>query len=105
MEFQHRADGELTKMCSLGSAYAACEITKSSSKSDFNIQYNGPMHIVIRSGKHDSSTAYTHGRDFDKLLTLDESDTVTKNDGQVKLTVISLVDGSCLLFFVDVING
>ena len=26
VEFQHRADGELTKMCSLGCAYAACEI-------------------------------------------------------------------------------
>ena len=57
------------------SVYAACEITKSSSKSDFNITYSGPMHIVIRGGKHDSSTAYTHGRDFDKLLTLDEFDT------------------------------
>ena len=28
------------------------------------------MHIVIRSDKHDSTTAYTHGRVFDKLLTL-----------------------------------
>ena len=46
--------------------------------------YNGAIHIVIRSGKHDSSTAYTHGRDFDKFLTLDEFDTVTKKDGQVK---------------------
>ena len=53
------------------SVYAACEITKCSSKSDFSISYSGPMHIVIRSCKHDSSIAYTHGRDFDKLLTLD----------------------------------
>ena len=35
------------------------------------------MHIVIKSGKHDSSTGYTHGRDFEKLLTLAEYDTVT----------------------------
>ena len=66
------------------SVYTACKITKSSSKSDFNISYSGPMHIVIRSGELDSSTAYTHGRDFDKLLTLDEFDTITKKDGQVK---------------------
>ena len=46
---------------------------KSSSKSDFNI-YAGPMHVVIRSGKYDFSAAYTHARDFDKLLTLDEFD-------------------------------
>ena len=35
------------------------------------------MHIVIKSGKHDSSAGYTHGRDFEKLLTLAEYDTVT----------------------------
>ena len=61
------------------SVYAAFEIMKSSSKSDFNISYGGPMHIVIRSGKYDSSTVYTHGRDgrdFGKLLTLHEFDTV-----------------------------
>ena len=40
------------------------------------------MHIVIRSSKHDSSTTYTLGRDFDKLLTLKEFDTVAKKDGQ-----------------------
>ena len=51
------------------------------------------MHIVIRSGKHDSSTAYTHGRDFDKLLTLAQFDTVTKKDPQVKPIVISFVGG------------
>ena len=75
------------------SVYVACEITKCSSKRDFNISYSGPMRIVIRSGKHDSSTAYTHGRDFDKLLTLGEFETVAIKDGQVKPIVISFVDG------------
>ena len=51
------------------------------------------MHIVIRSGKHDSSTAYTHDRDLDKLLTLAQFDTVTKKDPQVKPIVISSVGG------------
>ena len=73
------------------SVYAAYEITKSSSKGDFNILYSGPMHIVIRSGKHDSSTASTHGRDSDKLL--DEFDNVARNNGQVKPLVISFVVG------------
>ena len=51
------------------SVYAACEIMKYSSNSDFNISYSGPMHVVIRNSKHDSSTAYKRGRNFDKLLT------------------------------------
>ena len=51
------------------------------------------MHIVIQSVEHHSSTAYTHGRDFDKLLTLDEFETVAKKDGQVKPVVISFVGG------------
>ena len=42
------------------------------------------MHIVIRSSKHDSSTTYTLGRDFDKLLILKEFETVVKKDGQIK---------------------
>ena len=33
------------------------------------------------------------GRDFDKLLTLDEFETVAKKDSQVKRIVISFVDG------------
>ena len=49
------------------------------------------MHIVIQSGKYDSITAYTHGRDFDKFLTLKEFNKVTKKDGQIK--PISLLMG------------
>ena len=29
------------------SVFAACEITKSSSKSDFNTLYSGPMHMML----------------------------------------------------------
>jgi hypothetical protein len=75
------------------SVYAACEIKKSSSKSDYHISYSGPMHIAIRSGKHDSSTAYSHGRDFDQLMTLEEFSGIAKKDGHVKPIVIAFVDG------------
>ena len=40
------------------SVHTAYEIARCSSKSDFNILCSEPMHIVIRSGKHLSSTAY-----------------------------------------------
>ena len=63
------------------SVYAACEITRCYSKSDFNISYSGAMHIVIRSGKHDSSTVY-QDRDFYKLLILEEFDTVAKKNAK-----------------------
>ena len=75
------------------SVYAACEITIYSSKSDFNISYSGLMHIVVQSGKHDSTTAYSNGRDCGKLLTLKESDAVAKKEGHTKPIVITFFDG------------
>ena len=47
------------------SVYAASEMNPPSSRADPEITYSGPTYIAIRSGKHDSSTAYTHGRDFE----------------------------------------
>jgi len=46
------------------SVYAAC-IVKSS-----HVSYSGPTGIFIRSGKHDSSTAVSHARDFETLKTI-----------------------------------
>ena len=57
-----------TKHKLIASVYAACKIKPPSSRADPEITYSGPTYIAIRSGKHDSSTAYTHGRDFDHLL-------------------------------------
>ena len=54
------------------SVYAACEIHSTSSKTAPEISYSGPTNIAIRSGKHDSSTAYSHGLDFDYALELEE---------------------------------
>ena len=75
------------------SVYAACEIKKRSNNSDHEISYSGPLYIAIRSGKHDSSTAYTHGRDFDHVLAREDFESVCKIDGQVKPIVLSFVDG------------
>ena len=41
------------------SVYAACEIKPPSSRADPEITYSGSTYIATRSGKHDSSTAYT----------------------------------------------
>ena len=34
--------------------------------------YSGPTYVAIRSGKHASSTAYSHALDMDRLLSLKE---------------------------------
>lgn len=46
------------------SVYAALDIRKSS------VSYSGPTYIAIRSGKHSSSTAFTHALDIERLLQL-----------------------------------
>ena len=50
------------------SVYAACEIKSASAKSQEEITYSGPTYIAIRSYKHDSSTAYSHGYDFNHVV-------------------------------------
>ena len=47
--------------------YAPCGVKPTSSRAEPEITYSGPTYIAIRSGKYDSSTAYTHGRDFDQF--------------------------------------
>lgn len=58
------------------------------------VTYSGPTYIVIRSGKHSSSTAATHANDLIKLLTLDEfKNLALGKDGKVKPVMIISVDG------------
>ena len=47
----------------------------------------------MRSGKQGSSTAYTHGRDFDHLLGLKEFDEVVKHENAIKPIGIFFCDG------------
>ena len=60
---------------------------------DPKITYSGPTFIAIRSGKHNSSTLYTHGRDFDHLLELNELDEVVKQENTVKPIGMYFCDG------------
>lgn len=75
------------------SVYAACHVKSPSSKKDPEITYSGPMYISIRSLKHESSTAYTHGSDFDTILSLDAFKDEAFIEGHVKPIVLAFVDG------------
>ena len=75
------------------SVYAACHMKSPSSKKDAEITYSGPMYISIRSLKHESSTAYTHGSDFDTILSLDAFKDEAFIEGQVKPIILAFVDG------------
>ena len=58
------------------------------------LSYSGPTFISIRSGKHDSSTAYSHLYDLKECLKLDSFDIIaTNNDGALKPIVIIFTDG------------
>ncbi|GBO40725.1 hypothetical protein AVEN_212014-1 [Araneus ventricosus] len=57
------------------------------------VEYSGPTYVAIRSGKQTTSTAYSHGLDFERLLELPEFDKITKFDNAVKLVVVFVVDG------------
>ena len=75
------------------SVYSACEIHTTFSKVAPEICYSGPTCIAIRSGKHDSSTAYSPGRDFDHVLRLEEFQSIVKNEGEVKPVAMIFSDG------------
>ena len=76
------------------SVYAACEIQTTSARSQPEISHTGLLYITIHSLKHESSTAFTHGCDFDHVLELEELASVAKNGDQVKpLYLPSLMAG------------
>ena len=75
------------------SVYAACEMQTTSARCQPEISYTGPLYMAIRSLKHQSSTAFTHGRDFDHVLELEESESVAMNEDKVKPIVLAFVDG------------
>ena len=47
------------------SVYATLEIVASSAHSIPQVSYIGPMYVAIQSYNHDTSSAFTHGPDFD----------------------------------------
>ncbi|CAG8469436.1 7293_t:CDS:2 [Dentiscutata erythropus] len=50
------------------SVYTVLDIQEDKYRQAEAVTYSGPMFIKIRSSKHDSSTAYSHGKDFDDLM-------------------------------------
>ena len=74
--------------------YAICEIKSVSAKSQEEIIYSGPTYIVIRSCKHDSSTAYSHGYDFNQLVEKPEFQPILKTSKRaLKPVGMMFVDG------------
>lgn len=69
------------------SVYAAAAFEK------WEVGYNGPTFVAIRSGKHDKSTSASHLEDFRHLLSLPEFGGAAKDpSGQVKPIVLVTVD-------------
>lgn len=74
------------------SVYAACIINPE--KFTDAVSYSGPTYVAIRSMKHDSSTAFTHGRDLERLKSVDNfKPFMCTSDGQVKPIFIVASDG------------
>ncbi|XP_033215930.1 uncharacterized protein LOC117172256 [Belonocnema kinseyi] len=56
--------------------------------------YSGPTFISVRSEKHCSSSAETHGAYFEHLMEISNFDIITKNSqGEVKPVLIMIIDG------------
>ncbi|ESO03128.1 hypothetical protein HELRODRAFT_174018 [Helobdella robusta] len=76
------------------SVYAGLVISENGYGAKEAVTYSGPTFISIRSGKHSSSNAMSHARDFERLMKLPEFDTITKTmDQNAKPIFIFFVDG------------
>lgn len=77
------------------SVYAGIHINSNGLGKKEAVGYSGPTYIGIRSGKHASSTAFSHALDFEKLLNVKEFDEITKTgiDRVVKPIFVFTVDG------------
>jgi hypothetical protein len=73
---------------------AICEIQSGMIGNASAITYSGPTYVAIRSGKHDSSTAYSHGADLIQMAEMEEMEGSFKlADGSTKPVLIVGTDG------------
>ena len=72
--------------------YSTCHI-KPPSKTNLKTTYFGSSYIALRSGKHNSSTTYTHGGVFDHLFELKDFDKVVKHENFIKPIGMFFCDG------------
>lgn len=75
------------------SVYAGICIKSDDEGRPESVTYSGPTYITVRSGKHCSSSAETHGTDFERLVELPNFQSITKNLSEVKPILIVIVDG------------
>ncbi|CAG8626371.1 10680_t:CDS:2 [Dentiscutata erythropus] len=75
------------------SVYAILNVEEDKYENSKAVTYLGPTFIRVCSGKHDSSTAYSHGKDFDELMVEEKLHDYTKIDGQPKSVIVILSDG------------
>lgn len=76
------------------SVYAGIKINTDGFGNNKVVSYSGPTYVAIRSGKHSSSTALSHAKDFEEVLNLEHFDIITKtNTGNLKPVCIVTVDG------------
>jgi len=78
------------------SVYAGIKIQSNGLGNREAVGYSGPTYIAIRSGKHSSSTAFSHALDFEKkFLTLKKFEVITRSgiDRVVKPIFIFTFDG------------
>ena len=82
-----------TKHKLMPSVYTGCEIRSPSVWVYPEISYSGLTYVVIRSGKHDSSTAYSQGKDFNNVMEMKEFQELMKVNNVTKPIAIILCDG------------
>ena len=76
------------------SVYTAVLIKPDGMGREDAVSYAGPTFIGVRSGKHSSSTAATHAKDFKRMLELPDFDPFLKTEsGKLKPVLIFTVDG------------
>ncbi|EFX78416.1 hypothetical protein DAPPUDRAFT_246118 [Daphnia pulex] len=77
------------------SVYAGIEIQPNGLGNPEAVEYSGPTYIAIRSGKHCSYTAFAHGLDFGRLLSVSEFEKIVKSvpEKSVKPVIFLTVDG------------
>ena len=77
------------------SVYAGIKIDSNGMGNKDAVSYSGPTYVAIRSGKHASSTAYSHVLDVERLLNLEIFQEFIKcpDSDLVKPVLIIVVDG------------
>ncbi|CAG8677566.1 537_t:CDS:2, partial [Dentiscutata erythropus] len=77
----------------ISSVYAILDIQEGKYGQAEAVTYLGPTFIRIHSSKHDSSTAYSHDKDFDDLINEEKLRNYTTTNEQPKPVVVLISDG------------